>query len=65
MLITLKAYRVKFTKSTPEGICWTLESVIQLKKSEIQYLESGVHSEKFRIQDCVGLPYTIIMVVNV
>ena len=27
------------------------------KESEIQYLESGIHSMESRIQDCLGFPY--------
>ena len=55
------------------GKFWLVESGIQLKESgipltiriqnptstvRIQYLESGIHGVEFRIQDCLGFPYT-------
>ena len=38
---------------------WNPESRIQVlqKNSGIQCLESGIHGEESRIQDCPGFPY--------
>ena len=36
----------------PESNDWNPES-----KTEIEYLQSGIHGVEFRMQDCLGFPY--------